>query len=213
MLMKTPENNDQLTRWLDGELTASERAAFEAEMQSNPALREEAEMMKRISETMRQSVPMEMPVPHGDFFNSQIMDRVYELQKSEERTAVQRTDSFTWLAWLRAPWAIAGAAALVAVTVLIWQTTGEAGRTEIVSLYAPNPGVQAKTSYNSEAEATVLMLEGLDTIPASTDIAGYQVHHSENDASLATTTLFNEKNEVLVVMATDAMNQPTLLTR
>ncbi len=210
--MKTTENNDQLTRWLDGELTPAERAAFEAEMQSNPLLQEEATMMKRISESLHQSVTLEMPVPHSDFFNSQIMDRVYELQKSEERAA-EPSNTLSWFSWLRAPWAIAGAAALIAVTALIWQTSGTEDRTEIVSLYAPNPSVQAKTSYNAAADATVLTLDGLDTFPADKEIAGYQVHHSENDAALATTTLYNEKNEVLVVMATDATNQPTMFTR
>ena len=211
--MKTPDHNETLHRWLDGELNPAERTAFEAEMQRNPALREEADMMKRIGESMRASVPMEMSVPHADFFNSQIMDRITQMQQSEDRAKAKPGNAFAWLDWLRAPWALAGAVALIAVGVFLSQSIGGNSRTQVMSFYAPNPNVKAQSSYNTGAEATVLMLDGLDAFPADKSIAGFKVHHSENDAEMATTTLFDDKGGVLLVMASDSNNQPHLLVR
>jgi anti-sigma factor RsiW len=99
--MKTPENNETLHRWLDGEMTPAERTAFEAEMQRDPALKEEADMMKRIGESMRAHVSLEMPVPHGDFFNSQIMDSIKQMQQASDRAKPASNSAFSLFDLLR----------------------------------------------------------------------------------------------------------------
>jgi hypothetical protein len=77
----------------------------------------------------------------------------------------------------------------------------------------PNPAIQARVYHSQEANATVLMLEGLDEIPAEKTIKGVAVHRTETDTEVATTTLFSESGEVLLVLAKDARNQPRLLVR
>ncbi|QIF05386.1 hypothetical protein [Roseimicrobium sp. ORNL1] len=212
--MKTPD--DQLLgRWLDGELTPEETARFEAMMAADPALREEAQSMKKMGEAIRAHVTMEREVPHADFFNSQIMEHITAEQQAEQRakTGSKATASAGWLDWLRTPWVYAGAAAVLVAGFFLLQNRplSTDGHTQILSLYAPSATVKATASYNADADATVLMLDGLEAIPADRNVAGFNVHHSENDAQMATTTLFDDHGGVLLVMSKDAASRPLVM--
>lgn len=206
--MKTTDEH-LLGRWLDGELDANERVRFEAMMAADPTLREEAESLRKLGDSLRAHVTMERPVPHADFFNSQIQKRIAEVQGAEERLQTPAAPAASWLSWLRMPWAIAGAAALL--TLGIWMSQSGKPQTQILSLYAPKAGVQATSFHSDAANATVLMLDGLDAIPADKNIVGLNVHHSESDPEVATTTLFGEHGEVLLVMTKDAASKPIFL--
>jgi anti-sigma factor RsiW len=209
--MKTPD--DQLLgRWLDGELTPEEHARFESMMAADPALREEAQSMKKIGEAIRSHVTLEREVPHADFFNSQIQECIAAEHQAEQRAKTGTRAAATWLDWLRAPWAYAAAAAVLAVGFFLLQQPKAAGaRTQILSLYAPSSTVKATASYNADAEATVLMIDGLEAIPADRNVAGFNVHHSENDSQMATTTLFDDRGDVLLVMSKDAASRPLVI--
>src|SRR6185295_12052144 len=118
--MKTPEEfNEQFTRWLDGTLDAAQRAAFESELERNPALQAEAEAMQKLGGLIRANVTMEKPVPHADFFNSQLQERIEALRRSEERAKARAHNAVPWFTWLRTRWALAGATVLVALAFLI----------------------------------------------------------------------------------------------
>lgn len=208
--MKTPDPNETLHRWLDGELSPAERTAFEVEMQRDPALKQEADIMKRIGESMRAHVPMDLPVPNADFFNSQIMDSISQMQRSEERAKAGGGSGFRLLDLFRSPWALI-AAAVVVVAGFVATQFNDGDKTQVVSLYAPDPSVKAQINYNAAAEATVMMLDGLEPMPADRPVAGINVHHSDSDAELATTTLYDERGSVLLVMAKDSRNKPLLL--
>lgn len=205
--MKTTDEH-LLGRWLDGELGPADQARFEAMMAADPLLREEAESLRKLGDSLRAHVTMERPVPNADFFNSQIQQRIAEAQRAEERVQSAAAPATSWLSWLRMPWAI-GAAALL--TLGVWMLQGEKPQTQILSLYAPKAGVQATSFHSEEANATVLMLDGLDSIPADKSIVGLSVHHSESDPEVATTTLFGENGEVLLVMTKDAASKPLFL--
>lgn len=205
--MKTTDEH-LLGRWLDGELDPAEQVRFEAMMAADPLLREEAESLRKLGDSLRAHVTMERPVPNADFFNSQIQQRIAEAQRAEERVQAADVPATSWLSWLRMPWAI-GAAALL--TLGVWMLQGDKPQTQILSLYAPKAGVQATSFHSDEANATVLMLDGLDSIPADKDIVGITVHHSESDPEVATTTLFGENGEVLLVMTKDAASKPLFL--
>jgi hypothetical protein len=179
-------------------------------MAADPLLREEAESLRKLGESLRTHVAMERPVPNADFFNSRIQQRIAEAQRAEERVqSAAATPATSWLGWLRMPWTIAGAAALLSIGV--WMLQGEKPQTQILSLYTPKAGVQATSFHSDEANATVLMLDGLDVIPADKNIVGLTVHHSESDPEVATTTLFGENGEVLLVMTKDAASKPLFL--
>jgi anti-sigma factor RsiW len=212
--MNPPPDDQMLARWLDNELGAEERTRFEAMLAADPALRQEAESMKGLGNALRAHVPFEREVPHPDFFNSQIQEAIAADQRVHARSKGGVRAAAGWLVWLRAPWALAGAAAVLAGGLFLLRS-GDAAkvRTEILSLYAPNAGVQAAVSYNEDAEATVLLLDGLEAIPADRNVAGISVHHSETDAEVATTTLFDEAGGVLLVMAKDAAGKPRTMGR
>lgn len=208
--MKTPsDETHDLSRWLDGEMTAAEVAAFEATLKNDPELAAEAESMRQLSASLREHLPAEMPVPHADFFNSQIQVRIAQLESDSDREQHRAETSAGWLSWLRMPW-LTAAAALIVAGVAWLQFGGSGGISTIASTYAPNPAVTAKTFHSPEAQATVLMLDGLDPVPAEKNIAGFSVHHAESDAEVATTTLFDADGGVLLVLAKDSRGQPML---
>jgi anti-sigma-K factor RskA len=210
--MNTPPEDHDLIRWLDDEMTNAERTAFESRLDADPKLKAEAEEMRQLSQSLRNHVPREMPVPHADFFNSQIQVRISQLEMDEQRAAARRGASSSWLGgfWMRL---LIPAAALVMVGMgwLALHTPPAAGSV-VVSIYTPDSRVQAATVENVEAQATVLLLEGLDAMPADQNVAGLSVHHAETDSALATTTLFGKDGQVLLVMGKDPHNQPLMFT-
>ena len=213
--MKTPfEENHDLIRWLDGEMSPAERAAFETTLQNDPQLAAEAADMQKLSLSLKEHLPAELPVPHADFFNSQIQVRIAQLELDDARAASQRGESAIsrFMQWLRTPWFFGAAATALLVAGFAWLQIGAAsGTTEILSSYTPNPAVHAETYHSSEAQATVLMLEGLEPIPADQPITGFNVHRAEPDAEMASTTLFDASGAVLLVVAKDARGQPQIL--
>lgn len=211
--MKTPsDENHDLIRWLDGEMTADERRAFEATLQNDPELAAEAESMRQLSESLKTHLPAEMPVPHADFFNSQIQVRIAQMELDEAREREKAAESTAgWLSWLRMPWLAGAAAAAFAIAGLVWTQNSSNGTSTIASTYTPNPSVHAQVFHSSDAQATVLMLDGLEPVPAEKKIVGFRVHRAESDAEVATTTLFDENGSVLAVVALNAKGQPQVL--
>ena len=212
--MKTPPDENEIVRFLDGEMDAAEKTAFEAQITANPELRAEIESLGRLSSTIRKNIPAEREVPHPDFFNSQIQVRIAQESMDRARESKAPATSTGWLDWLRSPWFAAAATAAVAlVAFTIWENRGlsPSESSMVLSTYVPNPDVQARAFHSDEAQATVLMLDGLTSLPADRKIVGHSVHHSETDQEVATTTLFSEDGHILLVLAKDGRNQPRLL--
>lgn len=208
--MKTPSEDHDLIRWLDGEMNAAERASFTARLDADPALKAEAEFMQRMSADLRSTLPAEMPVPFGDFFNSQIQARISQEPRDLAEPETQRA---SWLDWFRLPGfstIAAVTAAVVIAGVMILRQSPPSGDSVVLSSYAPNQGVQVNAYYSSDAQATVLMLNGLEDLPADRKVVGYHIERSETDQEVAATTLYGDRGEIVVV-AKDARNQPRLI--
>jgi hypothetical protein len=214
--MKPPSEDHDLIRWLDGEMTDSEIAAFEARLKDDPLLSKEADELRALSTGIREHLPAEMRVPHADFFNSQIQVRIAQMDLDESRRKGSGSQSLTvtLLTWLRHPWfATAGAVALAILGfVLMRPETQSSGHSLILSSYTPGLGVEASTYHNIEADATVLMLDGLEDVPADHKISGLSVHSSDNQSKVATTTLFDATGSPLLVISRDAVGHPLFLT-
>jgi len=210
--MKLPSENHDLIRWLDGEMTAAERATFDAQLKADPALAKEAEDMRTLSAGLRTHLPAEMKVPHADFFNSQIQVRIAQMEMDDAR---QKTASFfeSLLALFRQPWlAATGAAALaVAGFFLLRPAAVDTQHSLILSSYAPGRGVETSTYHDVAADATVLMLDGLDEVPADRKISGISVHRSETEPEVAATTLFDAAGAPLLVISRNAAGHPLFL--
>jgi anti-sigma-K factor RskA len=207
--MKTPPEDHDLHRWLDGAMNAAEKAAFEARMATDPALKDEAMLLQRLSADLRTHLPAELPVPYADFFNSQIQVRL--AQEENQRTgSVARGGLFSWL---RLPWLApaALAAALVVAGVSLFQ--GHRSSESLVhSIYVPNAAIQARSFHSHEAQATVLVLEGLEDMPADRNIVSFSLTRVEMDTATAATTFFDAHGSAVAVLATDAHSQPRVLT-
>lgn len=209
--MNTPPEDYELLRWLDGEMNEAETAAFEARLAADPALKAEADLMKRLSSDLRSHLPAEMPVPYADFFNSQIQVRLAQEENSQPAPVV----SEGWFGWLRLPWLTTAfaAAALALAGLAAWQNSTLESQDELVhSIYVPKAGVQARSFHSSDAQATVLVLDGLEDMPADRKIVGFNISHGEVDEAMAATTLFDDHGRAVAVMSKDARNQPLLLT-
>lgn len=165
--MKTPPEDTDLLRWLDDEMTPLERERFAARLSVEPALRREAESLQALSRSLRDHLPREMAVPHADFFNSQIQVRL-----ARETAGESRRGAGSWLAWFRLPrLAVAAALALLAV-VLVRQPPGSDSR--VLATYTPDPGVHATSHFSEAAGATVLLLDGLEEMPAERPLVGFR---------------------------------------
>lgn len=215
--MKPPSENHDLIRWIDGEMKEAERASFEEQLKHDPVLAKEAQELRALSEGIRSHLSAEMKVPHADFFNSQIQVRIAQMEADEAR-AKQKSGNADWsilLQWLRQPWfAAAGAVALAIIGFVALRPTADTpGESFILSSYAPNAHVQARTFHDAGADATVLMLDGLDAVPADRKVTGISVQHSETEPELASTTLYDAAGAALLTISRDAVGNPLIWTK
>ncbi|HCN77844.1 MAG TPA: hypothetical protein DIT13_11705 [Verrucomicrobiales bacterium] len=169
--MKTPSEDHDLIRWLDDELPPLERERFVTRMNADPILRGEAEAMRELARELRAHLPKTLPVPHADFFNSQIQVRI---AREENPSRASRTPAGSWLEWFRLPGLALGAAAaaLVFGATFAWQHES-LKNSLVLTTYAPDPGVTAQTWFSDDAQATVLMLDGLEEMPADRPLVGF----------------------------------------
>lgn len=206
--MKTPSEDHDLIRFLDGEMSNTERASFEARMAADSMLNSEVNMMQRMSADLRTHLPAEMPVPYADFFNSQIQVRI-----AQEVPVTLPAARSLWFDWLRIP-TLATAAAAVAIGgfMIVQNQNQPAGNSIVHSIYVPNPSVQARSFHSDEAQAMVLILDGVEAMPSDRQMVSFYIQRTETDQEMATTTLFDVSGQVVAVVAKDSRNQPRLLS-
>ena len=207
--MKTPPEDHDLIRWLDGEMNETERTAFEERLESEPALKSMAQSFEKMGDSLRTQFPKDRPMPYADFFNSQIQVRIAQMEGDEERATPSARAS--WREIFRLPW-LAAAAAIVVAMVAVFNQPGSVRSdvTQVLSTYAPNPDVVVRGYEDADAQATVLMLDGLPDLPPDQKIVGYDVHGSRPDKAMASVTLLDAKGNPLVVLAKDGRDQPHL---
>ena len=83
----------------------------------------------------------------------------------------------------------------------------------ILSSYTPNAHVQAHTFHDKAADATVLMLDGLDAVPAEKKVSGINVLRSEMEPALASTTLYDAQGALVLMISRDAVGNPMISPR
>ena len=210
--MNPTDPQNSITRWTDGVMSGPERATFEAELQSNPQLRAEVEAAKRLGPLLRDHVTLEAAVPHGNFFNSQVQERITELQRAELR-AKPTPWALAVLSWLiRRWWATTAVAAVVVTGLVTWRSLGGDDGSQVLGFYAPSSDVKASSYHDSGANAAVLMLDGLPAIPDDHPISGLSADRTVNEPEIATTTLYDAKGGVLLAMAADSAGTPQVLS-
>lgn len=214
--MKKPHEHTETPpdwmRWLDGEMPELERAAFEQQLENDPSAQAELASTQHLSQLIKQELPASLTIPHADFFNSQIQVRLAQEDAADQRSSTRTTKS-GWLSWLKMPWLLSSAAAAVIAIALLkpGTPTSSMADTLVMSTYAPNPNVVVSAFHSDEADATVLMLDGLDELPADRKVVGWNLNSGQPDPAFATTTFRSTTGQIEVVLTRDAQNQPRLL--
>ena len=199
--MNTNLEEQELTRWLDGEMTAAELASFEARLASDPALRLEAEAMRQLCADVKAYFPVVADVPHPDFFNNQVMERISELERADRRQESKRSP---WFAWLTRPWlALAGAAAVLLIVghFVFSDDMDPENATTLLNTYAPDNEIQTRTYHSKDANATILELDGLEEIPEDSNVVGFKASRSESIRNVAQAKAFSRGDKALAVLA------------
>ncbi len=213
--MKHPSEEHDLIRWIDGEMNETERTSFEERLKQDPVLAKEARQMRELSTSLRAHLPAEMRVPHADYFNTQIEVRITQMALDEARAKQVAPGWGAMFQWLRQPWfALAGTAALAVLGFFLMNpATGDASESMIISSYTPNTHVQARTYHDSAADAAVLMLDGLDAVPAERKVSGINIQRSEVEPQLASTTMFDSHGTPVLMISRDALGNPMITPR
>lgn len=145
----------RFNRWLDGSLDEDERLAFEATLDEE-TLRA-AKLWPALRSTLRQSAS-EIPLPHPDFLNSQILREIERDYREKPSSAM-----LARLVW-------AGACCMLAAAVLtaifLPRDTRDSSTT-VVSASPANPSVSASAFQVPGGKSSVIWLNGIDHIPAN----------------------------------------------
>lgn len=173
--MNTKIDETLLARWLEDELTGPELASFEAAIRGD----EELCTLRRTVRALRQDLPALIPAveepAYPDFFNSRVEKAIRGLASEKAPPASRR-------AWSLGRWWLPGAA-IAGMMLAFWLGTQANPRHGLVvapppvqvmpepGLYTPERGVAAEWFASEEAQATFIVLEGLDAIPDSTDFS------------------------------------------
>ena len=202
-----------ITRWIDGELNEETLGEFEALMAEDPAfcsqVREEAD---GIRSAMRSEISAEIEPPYPDFFNNQIQKRIR--QESDVAAPARATGGASVLWWLRSPltW---GAAALFMLMLLTRNGDREGeGGSYVVSTYAPDPRVSVeRAEYDDDAQATVIMLTGLERIPDEVEVRGRDITAYEPAGSRGGGLFYAGQAQVAYVIERSPDGVPEILVR
>lgn len=187
--MKTFE--ERWTAWVDGQLSGEELAEFEKELaQRHKDAALEREGALKLGAFLREhgSAP---PLTNEDFFNNQLMERVYTELPTRPAAAGEKEQG-TWWGLPRMVWA--GAACLVAAMLILPLLAPRESRengvakevapegtpleedtyfAEVLESHTGNPQVSVTAFHSEENDLTVVWLDGLDYLPANSEITPY----------------------------------------
>lgn len=161
-------NEEMLTRWLDDELSADERAEFEARLAGDDELRAEAEALTAMRAALVSTPAEEMP--HGEFFNSQLLRRIEREDAAVAETPIQTGTPVKWWQRMLLPAAFAGMAACFFLGLMLAPADTGVPNALVATVYSPTGDVTAEVIQNSQGP-TVIVLDGLEAIPDSVEIA------------------------------------------
>jgi hypothetical protein len=169
--MKTFE--EKWTAWIDGQLTGKELAEFEASLPDRAAAEAEKRDALKLGTFLKQQLAAAPAMSNEEFFHHQLR----EAMARDERAAAPRTASAQRASWWnigRLAWAGAGSLAIFAVCtffVLRNDTKPEQSQylTQILKARvdpAVSPNATITAFESKEDKATVLWVEGLQSLPA-----------------------------------------------
>jgi len=220
--MKPSEQEELVHRWVDGDLDPAEETRIEGLLANDPHLRDEADSLNSLRESLRSEFPAEQEPPYPDFFNSQIQRLIVEDEQTTTAPTQSPAETKSAFSWFALPWGIA-AAALAGVAFMglsrpsadgtgSLASAAAVGATVVSTTYTPMIGVTADTFFSDEADATVIRLAGLATLPSSIEIEGYAAASYQPDLGGAA-QLRCIDGEILYVLLEDSQGTPRFLAQ
>ena len=198
-----------ITRWIDGELGTEEETEFNKLYKLKPdyydALIEDSKLSQ---ELLRSTFDAEKEVPYGDFFNHQIRKKIHEdNSNASSSTGVL----FDMLTWLRSPFTWAAAICFIALIVIGPQSGVNTENNSIVSTYSPDPSVSiVSAEFNEQANATVIVLEGLEPVPDDTDFNENHITSYDREGPPGFVQFYNNNDKLVYILETDEYGQPNI---
>lgn len=200
----------RVTRWIDGELTDDDVRDL---LEQHPELLDQKRELLENGELLRQQLPGDEEIPHSDFFNHRIQQRIEEDEAWEESTPAQMFPIFERMKWT----ALAMAIVLVVLVCGIGMgwfggKDGYApnGRSKIVSVYTPDPDHAATVVWSKEAEATVMTIDGLEPISEGVQVAGFFPATSPDAPGIGSATFFAANGEPVLVLTISPLGLPKI---
>ncbi|MEM6911390.1 MAG: hypothetical protein AAF555_07375 [Verrucomicrobiota bacterium] len=167
---------EQMVRWLDGELSDSERAAVEALASADPELQAWKQSDDELRSALRERFSASEEPAYPDLFQHQLRRRLEEEATRPRgwKQWFQRVHPFTLLGL---PWAVA-AASLMLLAVFVFSDQHREkmpvlSSVAAASAYSPVPGISAEAFFSPTANATVIVLDGWEPLEEE-ELAGLE---------------------------------------
>ncbi len=200
--MNTNPDDTKLALWLEDELEGEDLTAMEAFCAGNTGLLAQRGEHRAWKQWVSQSVPAWEDPPHGEFFNARILRHIE--RESEEKAVVSKSSGgWAWRAWFMP----AAAAAGMVIAFQLGARTQPAPQVVDIDvsnapraipvepiLYTPEKGVKARWFNSAEADAFVIVLEGVPAIPDAVDFSKSLSLLGEDEADRAMVDLAWPKN-------------------
>jgi hypothetical protein len=187
--MNTTPDEEMLALWLDDELDGDAFSMVEAWAASQPEQLAAREEVRRWRASVKAAVPASVEPPFPDFFNSRVSQAIRDLAPKQPAAAAAFSASRDpwWRAWLLPVSAMAG------MVFAFWMgtQTADSHRGGPV-VYTPEKGVDAEWFASTSADATVIVLEGVEAIPDSRDFNGTAMLPLDREAIASTREESNE---------------------
>lgn len=180
MKPQNPPDPELLTRWSDGELDAATRAAIEANPDLRALLDEEKSSAQALGGLIRAHFPVARDVAGPELFMHQLdhrLDQTVERVATEKHAARGVSRFAIWLA---------AAAAVIAMAVAVRplftggvQPTASvvvnipASPEALLATYAPDASLQINARYDQNADAVVIVVDGLKPVENPDDLAAF----------------------------------------
>lgn len=199
-----------ITRWIDDELRDEDQIDFKKLHDSNPELCDSFKDVSGISnQVLKENYESEKEIPYGDFFNSQIKKKIFEEASSPTKHSSLLSDM---IQWIRSPftWTAAVASLCMLFFLNVQPESGFSGNT-IVSTYSPDTSVSiVSAEFNEEANATVIVLEGLEPVPDETDFSGNHIVSYDRQGPPGFVQFYNKNDKLVYILETDEYGQPNV---
>ncbi len=171
-----------LARWLDDDLDGTELSAFEATFHPDATLLARRQALREWRSTLTAAIPAAVELPYPEFFNHRLAKaiREIELNPRQPHQPTSPPSPAFWRVWWMPATAVAG------MVLAFWAGTQTVRGTRMVpfanpapapvalhrpTVYIPEHGVDAEYFTSPDADAAVIVLEGVEPIPDSLDFS------------------------------------------